>query len=68
MVDPVPAAEPARPPRPPEDRGHGCLVAAGMMLGPVVGWSVGQVALGLVGGLAIGIVAAAVMTWRDRRR
>lgn len=66
MFDPASPETPMRQPDAP--RGHGCLVAAGMMIGPVVGWGFGQVALGLVAGLLVGIVAAAVMTWRDRRR
>ncbi len=51
-----------------EPRGQGCLVAAGMMSGPVVGWFFGQVALGLVAGLVLGAAAAVAMTLRDNRR
>ncbi|KPF79881.1 hypothetical protein IP88_01190 [alpha proteobacterium AAP81b] len=63
------AAEPRDAgPRGAEPRGHGCLIAAGMLLGPVVGWFFGQVALGLVGGLLVGIAVAGAMTVLDRRR
>ena len=57
------APDPASPPRKPP-LGGGCLIAAGVLIGPVVGLFFGQTSLGLVIGLAIGIVAALVMALR----
>lgn len=59
---------PANPPepRPPQQAG-GCLIAAGLMIGPIVGLALGQVSIGLIGGLVIGIIAAIIMAVRDRR-
>lgn len=74
MNDPNPAdpghrrADPRHAEARSEPRGQGCLVAAGMMIGPVVGWFFGQVALGLVAGLVLGVAAAVAMTFRDNRR
>ena len=59
------APDPAAPPRPPQ-LGGGCLIAAGVLIGPVVGLFFGQTSLGLVIGLAIGVVAAVVMAVRGR--
>jgi hypothetical protein len=53
---------------PPPTRGGGCLIAAGLVIGPIVGLLFGQTSLGLFAGLAIGIVAAIVLTVLDRRR
>ena len=63
-VDP---SEPVTPP-PPTPRGGGCLIAAGLILGPVVGLMLGQVSAGLVAGGVLGVIAAIVMTLADRRR
>jgi hypothetical protein len=52
-------------PRPPRQAG-GCLIAAGLMIGPIVGLAFGQTSLGLIGGFAIGVLAAVVMAVRDR--
>jgi uncharacterized membrane protein len=57
-----------RPKTPPPMRGGGCLIAAGLVIGPVVGLIFGQTSMGLFAGLAIGIVAAIVLTVLDRRR
>jgi len=55
---------PAKPPR----RGGGCLIAAGVMIGPVIGVMFGETSLGLVAGLAIGILAAIGLAVADRKR
>ena len=49
-------------------RGGGCLIAAGLVLGPIIGIFFGQVSAGLVAGLVIGVIAAIVLTIIDRRR
>ncbi len=49
-------------------RGGGCLIAAGLLLGPVVGVMVGEVSAGLIVGGVIGIIAAVVLLLLDRRR
>lgn len=53
-------------PRPPQ-RGGGILIAAGLVLGPIVGILIGETSAGLVGGLILGVIAAVVMAIRDRR-
>ena len=55
---------PARPPA----RGGGCLIAAGLILGPALGLMVGQTSVGLVIGGVIGVVAAMALTFIDMRR
>ncbi|MEY2884474.1 MAG: hypothetical protein RL490_2198 [Pseudomonadota bacterium] len=57
-VDPVP--------RPPQ-RGGGVLIAAGLLLGPIVGIMIGETSAGLIGGLILGVIAAVVMAIRDKR-
>ena len=52
--------DPAAPPRPPQ-LGGGCLIAAGLLIGPIVGIVFGQVTLGLIAGGVIGVVAAIIM-------
>lgn len=64
QTDPTPPTNPTPPPM----RGGGCLIAAGLVIGPVIGVLFGQTSLGLVAGLAIGVVAAIVLTVLDRRR
>lgn len=49
-------------------RGGGCLIAAGLILGPTLGLMVGQTSAGLVIGGVIGVVAAIVLTFVDSRR
>ena len=66
QTDPTAQNDPA-PTRPPM-RGGGCLIAAGLVIGPVVGLMFGQTSLGLFGGLGVGIAAAIVLTVLDRRR
>jgi hypothetical protein len=58
--------DPLSPPDPPR-RAGGCLIAAGLVLGPVVGLLFGQVSLGLVIGFGLGVAAAVAMTLIDRR-
>ncbi|WP_416908232.1 MAG: hypothetical protein ACMVO5_00995 [Polymorphobacter sp.] len=48
--------------------GGGCLIAAGLILGPVVGLLLGQVSAGLIAGGVIGVLAAIIWTVRDSRR
>lgn len=55
------------PPKPPV-RGGGCLIAAGLLVGPIIGMAFGETSIGLVAGLAIGILAAIALTLADRRR
>lgn len=56
------------PPEPPSSvRGGGCLVAAGLVLGPLAGMAFGQVSAGLVAGGLIGVVAAVLLYLADRR-
>ncbi len=55
------------PPRPPL-RGGGCLVAAGLVIGPIAGLVAGQTSAGLLVGFALGILAAVAMAIRDDRR
>lgn len=57
---------PETPPlsRPPQQAG-GCLIAAGLLIGPVIGMMFGETSIGLVVGLVIGVVAAIIMAVRD---
>lgn len=66
MVDPVPPSSSVPPPRNPQQAG-GCLIAAGLIVGPIIGLAVGQTSAGLVAGGAIGAIAATVMAVRGRR-
>ncbi|MFZ4690695.1 MAG: hypothetical protein ACOYLS_15785, partial [Polymorphobacter sp.] len=54
------------PPEPtnsrPPMRGGGCLIAAGLVIGPIVGILFGETSIGLVAGLAIGVVLAIALT------
>ncbi len=61
---PDPSRTPAQ--RPPV-QGGGCLIAAGLIFGPIVGLFFGQTSLGLVIGLGIGVLAAVAMMVADRR-
>lgn len=63
----VDQTDPVTPP-PPAPRGGGCLIAAGLVLGPVVGLFVGQVSAGLVAGGVLGVLAAVVMALAEKRR
>lgn len=67
QTEPTPQTDRA-PLTPPPMRGGGCLIAAGLVIGPIVGLLFGQTSLGLFAGLVIGIVAAIVLTILDRRR
>ncbi len=55
---------PAKPPR----RGGGCLIAAGVVIGPIIGVMFGETSIGLIAGLGLGIVAAVVLAVLDARR
>jgi hypothetical protein len=57
---------PDRPaaPRPPQQAG-GCLIATGLIIGPIVGLAFGQVSIGLIAGFSIGVVAAVMMAVRE---
>ncbi len=46
----------------------GCLLAAAILLGAAIGLIVGQQTIGLLSGLAVGIVIAILLWWRDRAR
>ncbi len=52
--------------RPPQQAG-GCLIAAGLLIGPVIGLLFGQTSMGLIIGFAIGVIGAIVMALRDRK-
>jgi hypothetical protein len=58
-------AEPVSTRPPPQ--GGGCLIAAGLVLGPLAGMALGQTSLGLLIGGGLGIAAAVLMAVRDRR-
>ena len=66
-MTPKPLPELPTPPRPPM-LGGGCLIAAGVIFGPIIGLFFGETSLGLAIGLGAGIVAAVVLTLLDRRR
>lgn len=53
----------SQPPR----RAGGCLIAGGLIFGPIVGLFFGQVSLGLVLGFGLGVAAAVAMALIDRR-
>lgn len=46
----------------------GIFIAAGLVLGPVVGLMFGQTSLGLIAGGILGVVAAVLVAVRDSRR
>ena len=51
-----------------EPRAAGVLIALGAILGVVIGTPYNQTSAGLLIGLGIGIAAALILWWRDRRR
>lgn len=61
MVDPVPPPAPRKP-----QQAGGILIAAGLILGPIIGLAFGQTSIGLVAGGLIGVVAAIVMAVTNR--
>ncbi len=50
------------------ERGGGILIALGLIIGAVVGLFAGNGALGMLGGLVAGAVAAWALVRRDDRR
>jgi len=58
----------SRPVAPPPRRGGGCLIAAGVILGPVAGVLAGEPSIGLVAGLVLGVAGAAALFFIDRRQ
>lgn len=48
-------------------KGGGIIIALCLLIGAGVGIAVGESSIGFLGGLAVGIVIAAVMAWRDSR-
>lgn len=48
--------------------GGGCLIAVGLILGPVVGLFFGEVSAGLFAGGVIGIIAAVAWAIYDSRK
>ena len=62
MPTPPPENRPIRPPQ----RGGGVLIAAGLLIGPIIGLFFGQTSAGLLIGLGLGVVAALVMAVRDK--
>lgn len=57
---------PSTPP-PVGPRGGGCLIAMGLVFGPVAGLMLGQVSAGLLVGGALGVVAAVVLALIDKK-
>lgn len=49
-------------------RGGGCLVAAGLIFGSIIGIFFQQTSLGMMVGFGIGAVAAVLLTIADRKR
>jgi hypothetical protein len=62
MTTPDPVPQPETPPA-----GGGCLIAAGLILGPIVGLLLGETSAGLLVGGAVGVVAAIVLALVQRR-
>jgi hypothetical protein len=62
MVVPAPRSPNSRPPQ----TAGGCLIAAGLIFGPIIGMAFGETSIGLVAGGVIGVLAAVAMAWRDR--
>jgi predicted lipid-binding transport protein (Tim44 family) len=48
--------------------GGGCLIAAGLILGPLVGLLLGEVSAGLIIGGIIGVIAAILWAVRDSQQ
>jgi hypothetical protein len=64
----MPTPDPVPLPSPPSPRGGGCLIAAGLLIGPAVGMMIGQVSAGLVAGGVLGVLAALGLAIAERRR
>lgn len=52
----------------PMQRGGGIILTFTLLIGAGVGVAVGEGSLGIVIGLAVGLVAVVVLGWRDSRR
>lgn len=65
---PGPSFPSSPPPGPQSPKGGGCLIAAGLLLGPMVGVAIGQVSAGLVVGGLLGVAAALLLLLLDRQR
>lgn len=55
-------------PKAPPRRAGGCLIAAGLVIGPVVGLWFGETSLGLVIGFGLGVASAVALAFVDNRR
>lgn len=63
-----PIIDPAGSQPPSSRRGGGCLIAIGLVTGPLVGMYFHETSLGLLIGFGLGAAAAIVMAVADRRR
>ncbi|MGL4542913.1 MAG: hypothetical protein ACRCUI_10435 [Polymorphobacter sp.] len=50
------------------ERGSGCLLAIGLMIGAGVGVAIGQGPIGMIAGLVVGAAAAVAFAYRESRR
>ncbi len=50
-----------------EPRAGGALIAGSILAGAVIGIALHQATIGVLAGTAIGITAALLLWWRDRR-
>jgi hypothetical protein len=55
-------------PKPPAPRSAGALIALSLLAGPMIGFLYGQISIGLVAGLLLGILMAVFFWLVDRRR
>lgn len=68
-IPPDPTPPKRTPPNPKTvPMGGGILIAAGLVLGPIIGMMFGETSIGLVAGLVLGVVGAVALTIADRRR
>jgi hypothetical protein len=50
-----------------EPKAGGALLAGSILAGAVIGIAMRQATIGVLAGIAVGIVAALLLWWRDRR-